>query len=128
MLGGVRAWAVVVPLLAGLFAMHGVQAASGDVHAMPMVAATGMGHAAPGHAMAAAGEAGPEWGAAGMPGHGDVMCLALLVLLGFALGMSRGSWLARARGVLRGIRRARGRGWRSPRGPPVHLRLCVFRV
>jgi hypothetical protein len=135
MLGGVRAWVVVVPLLAGLFAMHGVQAASGGVHTMPMVASAGPGHAmaaVPGRGMAAAVEAAPEagseWGAAVMGGHGAVMCLALLVLLAFALVMTRAPWLARLRGVLRGVRRPRGRERWPQRGPPVYLRLCVFRL
>jgi hypothetical protein len=139
MLGGVRVWAVVVPLLAGLFAMHGVQAASGDAHTVPM-AAVSMGHArampaahtgaSDGHHVGGPREpsAGPEWDAAAMSGHGAMMCLALLVLLAFALVMTRAPWLARLRAVLRGVRPPRARDRRPERGPPVYLRLCVFRL
>lgn len=131
-----RLWPLVVlPLLAGLFAMHGVQAANGGGdHAMPMVSsasmpygpsAAGPGHAMPAHPVAAAPA---ERAAPAMTGHDGAMCLAMLVLTLLALAMTRAPWLANVRGAPRAVRLPRAEYRRPSRGPPVYLRLCVFRL
>ena len=127
----------VLPLLAGLFAMHGVQAANGAGHEMPMVASASLpsepmpDHAGPAHAMAGHAMAAPaaaELAAPGMPEHGGVMCLALLVLTLIVLFLTRAPWLVHVRDAPRAVRPPRTTYRRPSRGPPVYLRLCVFRL
>jgi len=120
-----RLWALaVLPLLAGLFAMHGVQAADGGGHAMamPMVASGAPSHAEMGHPMPGDVELAAHSG----HGHDDMMCLALLVLTLLALALTHAPWLALVRQAA--VRLPRTQYRRPSRDPPVYLRLCVFRL
>ena len=108
----------VLFLLAGLFAMHGVQAATGDSHAMPMAASA---HVMPEHPM-------PELAPHAGHGHDAAMCLALLGLTLLALALTRAPWLELVRDPRRAVRLPCTRYRRPSRDPPVYLRLCVFRL
>lgn len=112
----------VLFLLAGLFAMHGMQAANGDSHAMPM-AASASAHAMP-HDTAPMPELAPHAG----HGHDAAMCLALLGLTLLALALTRAPWLDLVRDPRRAVRLPRARRRPPSRDPPVYLRLCVFRL
>lgn len=127
-----RMWVLAV-LLTGLFAMHGVQPATGPAHTMPLTAAATptsaptTGHAAAGAFHARHARRVVDWDRLGIVGgHGGVMCLALLGLL-MGLVMTRAPWLDIPRGRGRRLLWPRGGGESRTRGPPVYLRVCVFR-
>ncbi|CUR54985.1 conserved hypothetical protein [metagenome] len=123
---GVRRWLVVVALLAGLLAMHGLDDHGTSGGSMPGM--SGMSHSLP---SMAASPATADGGAVASPttvdGSGPMgLCVALLLAgLAFLVGLERGRWIRRyadSRLLVRSV----GTRARSP-DPPDLIRLGLCR-